>query len=216
MMYLCRLICADPFQPYRKVIWQNTLMGLFFGEISGEGIAILTEDAQHGNYCEAWHGVKCTNGIVTEVRYRRFAHGNFNIHALPPSTQVIWIFQCRQTFSIDTRLLPRELVTLTLSSNKIHGRIDLTTLPSRLRKAHLWGNKLSGPIDLRELPSTLLVIELRRNKIKQHTVLYDNLPMNITTISLSYPEVGEIHSVKPSRAVANKRLFRGFPPKRVN
>ncbi|KNH05588.1 leucine rich repeat domain protein [Perkinsela sp. CCAP 1560/4] len=219
-MYVgCIFFCADSESDDRILAWQNTLMMLSLADISPIGIQLLSNDHARGDYCDGWYGIHCCGRLVIRISHFRFQHGNFNLSTLPHSVTKILLVQCGQTFKIQTRSLPRELLVLSLGGNKIYGRVDLTTLPPKLKAANLWVNMLKGPIKLTHLPNSLQTLVLYGNKINQDVVWYDNLPDNIRRIHLinsnETNRIGKVRAVTPTKKL-KYMIFPGIPRRNVH
>jgi len=196
----------------RTLQWQDTLMDLFFEDISPDGVHALSPVSGTEEYCK-FQGITCEDGIVVEVLMQRRSYGNFNIYALPPSTQNLEITDCQQTFTFNTHALPPKISRLILRQNQIRGNVNFTCLPVTLEDLDLSDNKLKGYVDLTHLPRKMKTLHVAYNKFRQHTVWYDNLPEKIHTISLvgssdlTETEFYEIRAVHPEKAVKYRSIF---------
>mmetsp|Transcript_9272 Transcript_9272/g.14062 ORF Transcript_9272/g.14062 Transcript_9272/m.14062 type:complete len:234 (-) Transcript_9272:98-799(-) len=165
---------------------QDTLMRHFFASITPRGRMEFSENRPNQHNVLDWKGITCTEGQVRAVRYHTKKVGNFYIQFLPHSTRQILIADCRQRYSIDTRMLPQNLTSFSMYQNSLFGTVNLTVLPIHLEEFVAFENELIGSIDITKLPRKMNVLNLTFNNIYQRIVLYGNLPSNIEAIWIDH------------------------------
>ena len=163
---------------------KKSAMLLFFENISDPLVdKNITEDL---DACQWSDGVHChVNGNIYSITFREYRRGNFDITFLPPTLKHLSIENCEQNFPINTRLFPKSMETICLSSNSIFGSVELRTLPELLKSLNLMRNDISGPIHLTDLPDKLEYIWLNGNRIQQDELYYAMLPRSVVFVSLN-------------------------------
>ena len=218
-MSVFRIIIAADLPSSENTNWRDKLIQKFLEGINSSGweeistLKTKEEIIYFDDICD-YMGITCRDTEVTEVLFRDFIHGNFQIGYLPHSVEVVDISYSRQTFQLETRAFPRQLRSIQLFINLITGSIDLTNLPTNLEEAHFDGNQLTGPISLTCLPRTLRILHLGMNPIAQHTVLVGALPPHIETIALPTRNkrlgVGRVQCIHPNDLATAKRVLKGI------
>uniref|UniRef100_A0A7S4KHD4 Leucine-rich repeat-containing N-terminal plant-type domain-containing protein n=1 Tax=Paramoeba aestuarina TaxID=180227 RepID=A0A7S4KHD4_9EUKA len=204
-----------------RIDCRNILMKMFFEGLSKGGRKLLRPVARRSDFCR-WNGIACDPSYeIQEISYRNFDNwGNFNIHAVPPTTLNLEISQCRQTFHMDMRMLPRNLQYVNLSNNQITGILDLIVLPEKIQQFIVENNLLTGYINLTNLPRTLQALNVGKNKIQQRTVYYDDLPDRLghVTLVMDYGKehIYQVRALDPARAEPNRLTFPHFPKDHVH
>ena len=136
------------------------------------------------------------DGLMSAILIRsgRF-HGNLRLHMLPSTTRNVYMQMCGQPYPIETRLLPRALVSFDMAHNALFGSLNLQTLPEKLKDFSVQGNKITGPIMLDSLPRTLKSLNLSANAIREETVLYKNLPQSLRLVNLRGNKIKEVKDI---------------------
>ena len=220
-LFLLPLTCADP-APIMDANWQNTLMDRFFSDIPTKNLSKQSGGSFikncSNNYCNGfWTHIQCDGRRITRLHFAQLRVGKFRLHELPPTLELLWIYDCDQSGTLHTRNLPRALVALSLEQNRLCGRLDLTTLPQNLVKAHFYGNRFTGPISLCQLPQNLQYLQLTGNPIAQEVVWYDNLPPGIAQIWLKksrQQKIGRVCALHPGKAV-DPKIFPAMQPSAI-
>ena len=161
---------------------QALLMVRFYDEIPETGVLRITNHRQR-DVC-SWEGIMCRNGCIVSIVYKERMLGNFKIAFAPPTLTTLTVIHCEQSYEVETRMLPRQIVSLNLNRNRIFGELDLTKLPPRMVNFEIAYNHIKGPIVVRDLPESLKLIDLSNNPLKQHTLFYENLPPGLKSIRL--------------------------------
>ena len=138
--------------------------------------------------CE-WNEIKSFE--VLNIREQ----GNYKYAYAPHSARVLHIENCDQFYQLETRLLPKSAVSISLARNVIYGTIDLQSLPPNLESIDLHDNAISGRIHLFKLPRTLKNIRLADNKIKQSVLYFADLPESLSLIDLRRNEVRSVRQL---------------------
>ena len=197
---------------------QQMLMAEFFLEVSADFIVEFSQGKPLHAMCE-WsedteeNRVTCVDGILRTVFFAGLNAGNFRIGYLPNTVEHVFICECNQKYTIQTRLLPLCVYNVMLHNNDIYGTIDLHHLPPRLRLLDIGENKISGPIELSELPPDLESLRLFGNRIKQDVVYYKSIPKRVRSISLGGNTIRKVAPVSGELSIENKRCIMGVPRK---
>ena len=137
--------------------------------------------------------VTCRRAAPIHLTFMEFANiGRIAYECLPPSLEKLIISRCEQRYVLQTRFLPRSLIELNMSWNKIYGTVDMQSVPRNLEVFDVSWNRITGPISLQDLPPTLKTVNLPRNKIVQRVVPCDPLPSNLQSIDLYRNRIGEV------------------------
>mmetsp|Transcript_29689 Transcript_29689/g.45883 ORF Transcript_29689/g.45883 Transcript_29689/m.45883 type:complete len:232 (-) Transcript_29689:60-755(-) len=135
----------------------------------------------------SWRGVTCNKqNVVERIIWAKLVTKRDEIATQLKFLHLRWIPSTVRNLNIskqtviqapfDTRLLPRDLVDLTITSSGLKGTANLTCLPNHLETLNLRGNSLSGTVFLGNLPTTIRTIDMFWNPIELVSVDNDKLP----------------------------------------
>ena len=159
-------------------------MALFFTHVDQDFVNEISNGDSLRDICEGWSGISCEQKIVTEVCFTNVSMGNFWLPFLPSTVKSVQIINSKQSYSLDSRLIPKDCQILNLSGNKIQGPFILKTLPQGIRHIDLSHNEIRGPFHLIGLPSRLESLIITFNLVKQKFVFYDRIPESLNKIDL--------------------------------
>ena len=175
---------------------QAILIERVFADISNGLVQYLSAGTPSGNICNwskrgfkggsvDYFEVACVSNKLQTFEMHNFREqGNYVYQYFPSSLEVLKIVNCDQYYELKTRLLPRAARVVSLAKNVLFGSIDMLHLPLHLEKFHLDVNYITEGICLAKLPETLKEFTIRRNKINQTTVYYENLPESLQQVDL--------------------------------
>ena len=167
---------------------QDALMRHFFSTITAGRRESITNGDPSSKVClyhdtSTWEGIQCKRGMVVGIRFQQDPFGNVGIVYAPPSVRWLAITDCYQHYALNTRMLPRDSLSVNLHSNKIYGSLNVNTLPKKLEWFSVMDNQMTGSLTFLHLPETLKNLNVSKNYFHA-TFVYANLPTNITGIYL--------------------------------
>ena len=132
----------------------------------------------------AWEGIACgsSNSSVKRIRLNKCG-GRVDFLHLPALLEAIAV-SGGFFGAVDTKSLPRSLVSIDLKSNQFDGPLDLSSLPSGITYASFAQNRFGGTVDLGHLPHALGTLLLAENQFHGQVDL-TTLPSSLTFLSLS-------------------------------
>ena len=120
--------------------------------------------------------IECIDGLIDQIKSDSVWEGAIRLSFVPSSVKVLKIDNCRQYSQVNTRLLPRCALHISLVNNLYFGRLYLRFLPWELEHLNVSRNKFRGLLDLTDVPYTLIYLDLSHNKFTQETLYYTHLP----------------------------------------
>ena len=213
MHALLIIVAAEiPFENTHKlqIDRQNILLEHFFSAIDSACMGQRMDNQTIYEACN-WKlvpdfAIECLHGIVNRMRFDSVQHGNFVLEYLPSTVERTSIHNCKQTYQLQTRMLPREMRCISVSKNLIFGTIDLQRLPPRMHTLDVSQNNISGPIVQRDLPDTLRNVLIYHNKIQQDVLYYEYLPETLLMVSLGQ---NSIRLIRPVDGMRRRNIFYG-------
>mmetsp|Transcript_27108 Transcript_27108/g.42169 ORF Transcript_27108/g.42169 Transcript_27108/m.42169 type:complete len:246 (-) Transcript_27108:41-778(-) len=170
-------------------------------------IDLIKADDNPEDYCK-WKGVGCdTQKHMTKLLlgYTGFTSGN--IKWLPSTIQELHFDAVGFDPSpshLETRFLPRELLTLHINNCAYVGEVELRTLPQHLSSANLSLNRFQGTVRLTRLPLRLRTLIMCYNSLRTVVVQNSLLPKGF--ISASFEQAKKVKFVSLSDEVADCRV----------
>ena len=195
--------------------YRNISMETFFLEINEGFIEQISTTKDPTDVCgpdskgTEWGGICCNSGLVFRIFYDDIDVGNFLINFLPNTIQALQLTRAHQVYSLQARLLPRNLSELNLSGNLIFGTVNLTELPTSIRFVNLQANDLRAPVSLVGLPKRLSLLNIGFNHIKQKVVYYRELPEEIERIDITATQISLLRPIDHEKSAKFKHIFDG-------
>ena len=158
-------------------------------ELLVEGMGLDKEKLKdnEGDFKEvcAWTGVQCTKERVSSIKFfcRPFTIAQFPFDFIPPLTWHFTMFDCSLRGTLDTAVLPQNLLEFSVSKNSLHGEINFKDFPRMLRRIYLFENNFTGSCVLSDLPPLLTVFDSGNNTFSGDLSL-SNLPQEMQRLIL--------------------------------
>ena len=160
-------------------------------EIIVDGIPASERDDfedEHGGLTDAceWDCVTCVDERVTEISFvcYEFEKAQFPFDFIPPLASIVIVEECAIKGSLDTAVLPHQLIQLNVGINALHGTIAFSTFPQGLMRLKINVNTFEGNCVLEELPATLMYFDASENKFTGEISL-NNLPHALHELNLA-------------------------------
>ena len=197
-------------------ILQAALMREFFADVSEFFLdrnardqvpkRLRTFDVCGRDGSPSWNGITCKSGEVISVEYARSHAGRFHIEHLPPTVQIVRLENCQQSYKMNTRQLPRELIQLDMSNNLIRGTLDLSGIPEKTKIFRMDRNIITGPIDIRNIPESLQILGLEDNRIEQEAVYHGRISENMVQMSFRGNMIFHVRPEIPQYKASAKKV----------
>ena len=173
------LFCCDPISSQQeKIHHQRQAIRLAMRFINRS----VTDSEISPDECE-WHGIQCTEIIITSIYFDTSAHIRFHMQWFPPDVRHIHLNCVDASLYWTTGDLPRELryFSVTNCESPRHF-IAMRRLPDFLEEFMFSAPSVCGDLDLRYLPETLQLIYIScTNEVFPAEVLYEprSLPASL-------------------------------------
>ena len=147
---------------------------------------LIWQRASAGDPC-SWSGVSCRKTKkMGQLEWKNFySLPELDFLWFPNTLTSICIERQRSTGIVCMRMLPQELMELTLEECGLTCTVDLTVLPPRLRLLKLRNNEICGTLYLNELPKVIELIDMRGNKLSVAIVTNGKLPPKLQKAELT-------------------------------
>ena len=158
-----------------------------------------------------WDGITCRKGKVEEIIYENPSKdlstdlNYMEMGFVPSSVRRIRINQTPLKIPLQTRLLPKSLVTADISWNRIFGTLEVSYLPTEIYSFNVSHNHISGPLYLHHFPHKLRYLDVSYNRIRDRVLYCDVLPESIEQINLYK---NKIHCVQPIDGFSEIDVYR--------
>ena len=138
----------------------------------------------HAPPCD-WNGVQCEENLIVKIDWSYDLRVEISsLCWLPSTVRTLDVAHTYINNSLETRLLPKQLVWCNLVSCGISGTLELRTLPPQMKRLELQQNKLKGEVRLTHLPTTMEYIDLSKTKISVVVVSNESLPYFLESIRM--------------------------------
>ncbi|KNH04145.1 leucine-rich repeat protein [Perkinsela sp. CCAP 1560/4] len=146
---------------------------------------LVDEGMREDDAC-VWRGVKCENGVVTEIVWQQGMEIIKTVlyEWFPPSVERIDFENLCTHDYVETRCLPKKLRQFRAVSCALRGHFDMQTLPFLLEVLDIRHNNFSGTVYLDLLPHTIQSINLSGNRIVKAVVYNHLLPVSLRSVYL--------------------------------
>ena len=163
----------------------QALMELLVEDMDQNYLAkVQDRDANFKDISE-WSDVFCANGRVVciSITFKKFKGAQFPFKWTPPLVNELSVSGCGLRGTLDADALPRGLLLLNLSRNRLHGEIHWKALPCGLQTVFIPNNNFRGSIVLADLPEALITLLAGNNKLSGKIILRD-LPAAMQALDL--------------------------------
>ena len=137
-------------------------------------------------FYSCWRGVTSERDVIKEIVWRRQACviPSIALEWFPPCLQTIHIDSQTTSQSLETRKLPRRLVSLRIMRCDLSGTVDFQTLPHRLKEVNLTANNMEGTLWLTMLPPFLAQLDVSGNKFSTIALVNMYIPDSLREVNI--------------------------------
>ena len=123
---------------------------------------------------------------VTQIEFKWMAYTDkqFPFAFIPPLVTSFSLIGCSLHGTLETAVLPQNLLHLNVRTNKLHGPLNFKGFPRKLQILSIGGNCFSGNCALGELPSTLVRFAANDNYFEGELSLND-LPEALESLEVA-------------------------------
>ena len=176
-----------------SLLSDQALMEMLFEGMQDSFVKKSDFQDESGNFLDAceWqiseeNRVQCTDERVTDILFSAlsFNKTQFPFRFIPPLMQRFTLVYADLHGTLDTSVLPQNLIDFGVLDSSLHGTINFSNFPRKLQFIHVEENKFTGSCDLYNLPDALVELQASENEFIGEISL-DNLPRSMKLLDLS-------------------------------
>ena len=156
----------------------QTLMEILFDGMEASHKAEYVD--VEGNFTDIseWKALECEDERVKTIceHHRDFSAKQFPFEFIPPLVIDFSMGFCKLKGTMETSVLPQNLIDFYIADNDLYGTINCKGFPRKLESIHFEANAFSGSCILSDLPETLKDFNASENKLSGEICLNDLPP----------------------------------------
>ena len=136
----------------------------------------------------SWVGISCTESSVSRIFWQSWGRipliGSIDFGMIPRHLEMLSISRQRLYGKVHTQGLPKTLEHFQLKDCNFSGTLDLGSLPRGLKVFRAMHNRISGLENIQNLPMSLTTVEISEHKVQQESIRIGEMPPNSLIIFL--------------------------------